>query len=192
MDATLDADEVEAAEAVTSLWWLVLAAGIAWLLVALLVLRFDTTSVTTVGVILGFVFLGGAATEVMEAMVVRSWRWAHIAMAVLFAAGSVWAFMSPDDAFWALASVLGLLLVLKGTFTIVLAIETRGFNPTWGLGLAAGILEVLLGFWASQQYYPARAVLLLVWIGFAAMFRGIAEIAVAVQLRHAHRELAGR
>ena len=40
----------------------------------------------------------------------------------------------------------------------------------------AGILEILLGFWASQQMFPARAALLLVWVGFFALFRGISEI----------------
>jgi uncharacterized membrane protein HdeD (DUF308 family) len=179
----------EAREA-TGLWWLMLMAGIAWLIISLVILRFDTRSVTTVGVIIGLVFLGGAANELLTAMVVQSWRWAHVGLAVLFVVGAVWCFVSPDDAFWALASALGFLLVLKGTFDIILAAETRVVNPLWGLGLTAGILEVLLGFWASQQFYPARAALLLIWVGFAAMFRGIGEIATAVQLRQAHKELS--
>lgn len=190
MDVTTDREMEQAAREVTGLWWLMLLAGIAWLVISLVVLRFDSRSVTTVGVILGFVFLGAAATELLTVMVMRSWRWAHAGLAVLFVAGSIWAFTSPSDAFWSLASVLGLLLVLKGSFTILLAAETRAVNPLWGLGLTAGILELLLGFWASQQYYPARAALLLIWIGFACLFRGVSEIVVAVQLRQAHKALA--
>lgn len=28
---------------------------------------------------------------------------------------------------------------------------THALNPIWGLGLLVGILEILLGFWASEQ-----------------------------------------
>jgi uncharacterized membrane protein HdeD (DUF308 family) len=178
------------AKAVTGLWWLPLVVGIAWLLVAMVVLRFTTRSVTTVGVLLGFVLLGAALTELLHAGMSRRWRWVHVALGVLFAAGSVWAFVNPQDAFWSLAAVFGLLLVLRGSFDIVLAAMTREVNHLWGLGLATGILEVLLGFWASQQYQPAQAALLLVWIGFGALFRGIAEIVMAFELRGAGKDLA--
>jgi uncharacterized membrane protein HdeD (DUF308 family) len=189
MDTTLDDDLKEVAAGATALWWLVLLAGIAWFLVSLVVLRFDTSSVTTVGVLLGFVLLGAAASELMEAMVMASWRWVHVVVGAFFLAGAVWAFVSPGDAFWSLASVLGLLLVLKGTLDIVMAVESRGYSPVWGLSLATGILELLLGFWASQQYYPARAALILVWVAFMAMFRGAFTIALGLQLRHAHKAL---
>jgi uncharacterized membrane protein HdeD (DUF308 family) len=49
--------------------------------------------------------------------------------------------------------------------------------------LVVGILEVLLAFWVSQQFYPARASLLILWIGFAALFRGVTEISLAFSLR---------
>ena len=51
----------------------------------------------------------------------------------------------------------------------------------------AGILELVLGFWASQQLFPARGALLLLWVGFFALFRGISEIVVAFEVRsHQH------
>jgi uncharacterized membrane protein HdeD (DUF308 family) len=189
-DEVLAEDLRQAATMATSLWWLVILAGVAWFLISLVVLRFDTTSVTTVGILLGFVLLGAGLNEVMELMVVDSWRWLHIAMAVLFFGGSVWCFVSPDDAFWSLASILGLLLVLKGTMDIVISVEMKGLNPVWGLGLATGIIEVLLGFWASQQYYPARAALILIWVAFMAIFRGSADIVTGIQLRKAHKAIA--
>ena len=63
------------------------------------------------------------------------------------------------------------------------SVATQPFNPIWGLGLATGILEVGLGFWASQQFFPGRALLLLLWVGFYAMSRGFSEIVLAFQLR---------
>jgi uncharacterized membrane protein HdeD (DUF308 family) len=168
-------------------WWIFLLTGIAWLIIAVMVLRFTTTSVTTVGVLMGVVFLLGAVNEFLIASVSHGWRWAHILMGVLFAVGAGWSFASPFNAFWALASVLGLLLVFKGTLDIITAVVTKDINSSWWLGLVAGILEIVLGFWASQQLFPARGALLLLWVGFFALFRGLSEIVIAFEVRSRQR-----
>jgi len=159
-------------------------------MISLVVLRFTETSITTVGVIIGVVFAIGCADEFMTMAVQRSWRWVHLLLGILFALASIWAFWQPKQAFWALASVLGFLLIFKGSADIIISTMTREYNSLWGLGLAVGILEVLLGFWASQQFYPARAVLILIWVGFFALFRGISEIVLAFRIRSEHKHLA--
>ena len=164
-------------------WWLFLITGIAWLIIAVMVLRITPASVTTVGVLMGALFLVGAVNEFLISAVRHAWRWAHIVMGVLFVVGSIWAFVHPKNAFWALASVLGLLLIFKGTLDIISAVMTKEVNPTWWLGLVAGILELVLGFWASQQAFPARGALLLLWVGFFALFHGISEIVIAFEVR---------
>jgi uncharacterized membrane protein HdeD (DUF308 family) len=174
-----------AREETSDYWWLFLITGIIWLWASIVVLRFDNRSITAVGVIIGIVFLGAAANEAMIAALSLGWRWAHWLLAVVFALGALWAFIRPEDAFWALASVLGFVLVIKGTVDISEAVITRPVNDQWWLLLVAGILEVLLAFWVSQQFYPARADLLILWVGFAALFRGITEIALAFRLRKA-------
>ena len=108
-----------------------------------------------------------------------------IVMGVIFAFGAGWSFAQPYNAFWALASILGLLLIFRGTLDIVTSVEARQVNSTWWLGMLAGILEILLGFWAAQQYLPVRGALLLIWVGFFALFRGISEIVIAFELRRA-------
>jgi uncharacterized membrane protein HdeD (DUF308 family) len=164
-----------------------LLTGIAWLLVSVLILRITTASVATVGVLMGVLFLVAMLNEWFIAAVSPSWRWAHIVLGVLFAVGAIWAFARPYNAFWALASVLGLLLILRGTFDIISAVVTKDINSAWWLGMLVGILEILLGFWASQQRLPVQGALLLVWVGFFALFRGISEIVVAFELRSAQR-----
>ena len=104
---------------------------------------------------------------------------------MVFALGALWAFIRPEDAFWALASVLGFVLVIKGTADIGEAVATKPMSDLWWLGLVIGILEGALAFWVSQQFYPARANLLILWVGFAALFRGLTEIALAFRLRRA-------
>jgi len=168
-------------------WWMFLVTGIAWLIIAWVVLRFTPASITTVGVLLGVLFLFALFNEVLIATVRHSWRWLHIVMAVLFAFGAGWAFARPYNAFWTLASILGLLLILRGTLDIITSAETRGINSLWWLGMVAGILEILIGFWAAQQYLRVQGALLLLWVGLFALFRGISEIVIAFELRRAQR-----
>ncbi len=172
-------------------WWLFLITGLAWLLVGVLVLRFNITSVATVGILLGVVFLGAAFNEFLASTTVSGgWKWVHVALGVLFVLGSLWGFFRPIETAFALASVLGFLLVLMGAMNIVGAVLSREANPLWWLGLTVGILEILLAMWVSQQYYGARIALILIWVGFMAIFRGITEIVMAFELHHAKKSLA--
>ena len=166
-------------------WWIFLLTGIAWLILAWVALRFTPASIPTVGILLGALFLVAMVNEFFIASVLPSWRWLHIVMGIIFAFGAGWSFAQPYDAFWTLASILGLLLIFRGTLDIITSASTREVNSTWWLGMTAGILEILLGFWASQQYLPVRGALLLIWIGFFALFRGISEIVNAFELRRA-------
>ena len=181
----------EGAREVTGTWWLFLLTGIAWLLVSVIVLRFDITSIASVGALLGVVLIVAGANEFM-AMALRDlgWKWLHGLLGVLFIAGGIWAFVHPLDAFYELAAILGFLLILKGTLDIVGSVMQRGVSEMWALGLVVGILELLLGFWASQQLFAPRAAVILVWVGFAALFRGIGEIVLAFELRRANKVLA--
>jgi uncharacterized membrane protein HdeD (DUF308 family) len=169
-------------------WWMFLVTGIGWLVIALIVLRFRLTSVVAVGVLMGVVFLGGWISEILIASIRTRWRWPHVLMALLFLFGACWAFASPFGAFWALATIFGLLLVFRGSLDLVTSVSSREINPAWWLGLIAGVVEILLGFWVSQQEFPARAVLLLIWVGFFALFRGFSDILLAFEVRGGERK----
>jgi uncharacterized membrane protein HdeD (DUF308 family) len=169
-------------------WWVLLLTGIAWLIISVIVLRFTTTSAATIGVLLGVVFLAAMASEFFIASVRLGWRWAHVLMGIIFLAAAIWAFVNPIGTFWALASVIGLLLILQGGFVLITSIESRIINSVWWLGVVTGILEIFAGFWASQQLVTVRAALLIIWVGLLALFRGITEIVLAFELKSAqHR-----
>jgi uncharacterized membrane protein HdeD (DUF308 family) len=168
-------------------WWMFLATGVGWLVIALFVLRFRVVSVVAVGVLMGVVFLGGWFSELLIASIRSRWRWAHVAMAIVFLFAACWSFASPFGAFWALAAIFGLLLIFRGSLDLVTSISSREINPAWWLGMTAGVLEILLGFWVSQQEFPARALLLLIWVGFFALFRGFSDILLAFEIRGAER-----
>ena len=139
------------------------------------------------GVLLGVLFLVAMLNEFLTASVRPRWRWLHVVMGIIFAFGAGWSFARPYNAFWALAAILGLLLIFRGTLDIITSVDARDINSAWWLGMVAGILEIFLGFWASGQYLAVRGVLLLVWVGLFALFRGISEIVIAFELRRAQR-----
>ena len=66
------------------IWWLWLVTGIIWLLAALVILQFDSASVKTVGVIVGFMFLFAAAEQFVIAAVADRLRWLGALFGVLF------------------------------------------------------------------------------------------------------------
>jgi uncharacterized membrane protein HdeD (DUF308 family) len=165
-------------------WWMFIVTGVIWLIISLVILRFTTTSVTTVGILIGVVFALAAITEFMVVGATHGgWKAVHIILAVLFLLTAIWGFANPEDAFWALASALGFVLVVYGTVELAEAIVSREINPLWWLGLTLGILLILLGFWTSQQLVAVKAELLILYVGLAAMFRGVGQIVTAFQIR---------
>jgi Short repeat of unknown function (DUF308) len=179
----------------TRYWWVFLVSGLVWLLIAWLVLRMNVTSITTVGVLLGVVFLIAGINEVgVAAMVPGGWKVWHYIMAFIFLLGGLWGLFRPVNTFFALASVLGLILIFYGTFEIIQGIASRAVNPYWWLNLLTGILLILLAFWVSgsDRVYALqqRTYLILFWVGFFALFRGFSQIFLAFSIRHAGKEAA--
>ena len=177
-------------------WWLFLVSGILWLLIAWEVLRLNSTSIATVGVLLGVVFLVAGVNEVgMAALAPGGWRVWHYLMAGIFLLGGLWGFIRPVNTFFALASVLGLILVFYGAFEVVRGVVSRAVNPYWWVSLVSGILLVLLAFWVSGSdrvfALAQRTYLILFWVGFLALFRGSPDL-FGLHRRHTGQGLALR
>jgi len=172
-------------------WWVFLVIGVVWLMFGFVVLRLDIRSISAVGFLIGGMLVAATLNEAMMASAANGgWKFLHYAMAVLFVFGAAWSFINPGESVFALASILGLLLFFQGTLTLMMAVASKPMNPLWGLGLAVGILEIVLAFWVSQRYIPARVTLILVWVGLMAIFRGVEHIALAFAVRRVGKEYA--
>jgi uncharacterized membrane protein HdeD (DUF308 family) len=169
-------------------WWAPLVAGVVWFVIAWLALRLNTTSLTTVGLLLGVVFLIAAINEGSLGVLMRGgWAVLHYALAVLFVLGAIWSFIRPVNSVFALASVLGLLLFLQGIFTLTRGLALRDETPFWWLDVVAGALITALAIWVSTSDrawgLAERTVFILIWVGFLAIFRGVSDVALAFSLR---------
>ena len=176
-----------------SWWWVPLMSGIAWFVIGWAVLRADVASLQTVGVLVGVAFLGVALTEMFLVWTFQGgWRLAHALLSALFLLGAVWAFVQPVETFFALASVLGLLVLVQGISSITQAIALRDVSRFWGVMLFSGILLTALGLWISTSdgvwTLAARSAFVLLWVGCLAVFRGIQDVTIGVTLLHASKQ----
>jgi uncharacterized membrane protein HdeD (DUF308 family) len=188
MAAVTEARADEVAEGLAKTWWWFLIVGIAWVIIALMVLSFDPTSAALIGWMVAFVLLAAGVTELFNAALEESWRWVSVVLGVLFVIGGVIALLEPFQTFGILALLIGWFLVFRGTFSVVMSIAGRGYIDLWGLLLAVGILEIVIGIWAIGHPYRS-AWLLVLWVGIGALFRGLSEIILAFQLRKLPRLL---
>ncbi len=169
-------------------WWVFLVTGTLWLILSMVIFRFDIDSVKSIGIMAGVVFLFAAAAEFALVAVVRSgwWKAVNAIFGVLLAAGGIFSFIHPGDAFIAIASITGFMFLFVGIMDLVIAFTNR--VGLWWLRMIAGFVCIGLAFWASGEF-GKQAYLLIVWTALFALFRGINSFFVAFALRHAHKEL---
>jgi uncharacterized membrane protein HdeD (DUF308 family) len=179
-----------AASEVTGYWWLWLLAGIAWIVISLVILQFDSASVTTVGILIGLMFMLAAGqnfylTSIRET---GGWRWVTAFFGVMFLVSGVICFVSPGGTFATLADILGFLFVLVGFWWMMDAFVESEYNSLWWLGLIGGILMTIIGFWTAGQLFIEKAYILLVFAGIWALVEGINDIVRAFAIRDLHKQ----
>ena len=109
----------------TGYWWVLLVAGIAWVAVALVILQFDQASVTTVGILVGLMFLGVGIENIALARLDVPMRWAWALFGGAFLVSAVVCFANPADTFAGLADMLGFLFLIVGVWWMVRAFLER-------------------------------------------------------------------
>src|SRR5262245_5985702 len=88
-------------------WWLFLVTGIIWLLVSIIILRFDYTSVAAISILFGVVVLFFGVNELFAVFATHGWwRLLHGLLGVIFVVIGIVAFIHPGDTFRALAAVI--------------------------------------------------------------------------------------
>jgi uncharacterized membrane protein HdeD (DUF308 family) len=174
----------------TDNWWLPLVTGVAWLVVSILIFRFDYTTVAAVAMLFGLVALASAMNEVLLASTSsRGWRVAHLVFAALSFVVGIISFIHPGDTFVALAALVSFYLVFRGSFDLVMAFSLSHEVPGWWLLVITAISELLIGFWAAGSW-NLSVVVLVAWVGAAALMRGVIEIVLALQVRDAAHRLS--
>ena len=176
-------------EKVAAYWWVELLLGVLWVVISVVVLKFDQASVTTVGILTGLMFLVFAAQESVLAAIDRRGRWIWAIFSVLLAASGIVALIQPAATFAGFADILGFVFLLIGVMWMMQAFTERPINDLWWLTLISGITMIVLAFWVSGQFFVVRAYTLLIFAGIWAMATGLIDIVRAFQIRELSRVL---
>ncbi|HEY1357394.1 MAG TPA: DUF308 domain-containing protein [Thermoleophilaceae bacterium] len=164
-------------------WWLWIVSGIAWGVVALVVLQFDQASIKTVGVIIGLMFLASGVWHLAVAAMVDRLRWLYALFGVLMLAAGVISLIEPEQTFAGVADILGFLFLLVGIFWTAQAFVEREAGQLWWIGLIAGVLMIMLAFWTSGQFFVDKSYVLLVFAGIWALMHSVTDIVRAFAIR---------
>jgi uncharacterized membrane protein HdeD (DUF308 family) len=168
-------------------WWLFLVTGSLWLLFSLIVFRFNIDSVTGIGIAIGAFCIAAGINEFLAIGASSGgWKAVRAGLGVLFALIGVVALAYPNRTFVEVAAIFSFFLLLKGSFDMLTALMLRREVDLWWVPLLVGTAEILLAFWAAGNF-GREAVLLVVWVGAAALARGVMEIVLAVRLREVGR-----
>jgi uncharacterized membrane protein HdeD (DUF308 family) len=170
-------------------WWLLLITGVAWIVIAIVILRFNYLTVAAIAALFGVFCFVAAANEVMVGAVSSTgWRILHWLLAVLFVVVGFFAFYRPADTFVGLAAVMSFYFVFRGAFDIAMALagsRTQG----WWLLLIVGLAEIAIGFWAAGSW-NISVVVLVSWVAAGALLHGIGQIATAFVVRRVGQHAA--
>jgi uncharacterized membrane protein HdeD (DUF308 family) len=168
-------------------WWLLLITGAAWIVLSIVILRFDYTTVAAVAVLFGVYCLVAAVNQIMIGTVSSStgWRIAHGLLAALLVVVGVVSLANFGATFVTLAAIISFYFIFRGCFDIVMALAGSAVSGWWVL-LISGLIELGLGFWAAGSW-NISVVVLVAWVSAAALVHGIGEIALGFQIHQGHR-----
>ena len=171
-------------------WWIFLVTGIAWLVFALLVFQWDFTTVYAISILFGTIAVIAGVNEFAEISIsTTGWKWVHGILGVLFIVVGIYALWNPYDTFATLAALVGVFLLFKGIFDIMVSFLARQAFELWWLQLVVGIIEILLAFWIAGSF-KNKVILLVAYVGIIALSRGITELILAFKLKSLRRRVA--
>lgn len=169
------------------LWWVPVVGGVLAILYAFVVLSFTIETVWAITLFAGIGWIMIGVAELGASTVVGRGRIWHLVAGVVIIAGGVLALAWPDVTFLVLARLAGWVLLLIGVVAIVDALDQRHERiEGWWMTLVIGVAEVLIALWAVR--YPGRSIVLLVlWVGVAALGRGLNLLLAGFALRSLRR-----
>ena len=179
----------DAARQLTDHWWVLLLGGFAWIAASLVVLQFNHASVTTVGILVGLLFVGAGVENIALATLDVPMRWAWALFGGAFLAAAIACFVNPTTTFTGLAEMLGFLFLIVGVWWMIRAFLERSISPLWWQGLISGILMTALAFWTAGQFFITKAYVLLVFAGIWALMQGVTSIVRAFEIRALREKL---
>jgi len=112
---------------------------------------------------------------------VKNW-WVFLIMGAMLVFGAIWMFKTPVESFVSLAMLFSTLILISGVLSIIFALANKEDIDNWGLYLAGGIMDFVIGF-ILLKYPGLTLVLFSMFISFWLLFKGFNAISVSFKLK---------
>ncbi len=112
---------------------------------------------------------------------VKNW-WVFLIIGAMLVFGAIWIFKTPVESFVSLALLFSTLILISGVLSIIFALANKEDIDNWGLYLAGGILDFVIGF-ILLKYPGLTLVLFSMFISFWLLFKGFNAISVSFKLK---------
>jgi uncharacterized membrane protein HdeD (DUF308 family) len=167
---------------VSSSWWILLLSGIFSIVVGGIILLVDW-SINDLAVFLGVIFIVRGLFNMVSLPLDGSARGWAVALGLLEVGVGIAVIAWPDPTLLVLAAFIGFWVLFSGVMTIVGSISARKILPYWGVWLALGIFEVVVGVVLLEQ--PGLTLLAAVYaIGIWSILYGVVLTAASIELKH--------
>jgi len=113
---------------------------------------------------------------------VKHW-WVSLLIGVLAVILGIWSMATPDITLVALTYVFVCIFIVSGIFEIIFSLANKEVLNGWGWTLAGGIIDLAFGFILLLLPPAAIAMILIYFIGFWIMFRGVWMIGESLELK---------
>lgn len=112
---------------------------------------------------------------------IKNW-WAFLIIGILLIISSYWMFSTPVESFVSLALFFSAMIFVSGLFAVFFAITNKDDIENFGLYLAGGILDIVVGFILLK--YPGMTIVIFsLFIGFWLLFRGFNTISISFKIK---------
>jgi len=112
---------------------------------------------------------------------VKNW-YIPLIVGILFISAGIFAFASPQATYYTLSLLFSTSFLIAGFFEVVFSIANRKYMDNWGWTLVFGLVTFFFGFVMTLQ--PEFSMLTLaVFVGFTLLFRSIAAISFAIDIK---------
>ena len=182
-----DSFDVEDAEQVAGVWWLLLLAGIISLVFGALILSIDWT-VDELAAFIGALFIIQGAAFLITKPLDGGTRSTNVIAGLLGIGAGIALLVWPGRGLYVLAVFIGVWVITSGVLHIVGAFVNR-HAPHWWLVLILGLIEVPIGIWAMRR--PGLTLAVVVTLaGVWAVVTGIWQILIAFEVRSLPRRMS--
>jgi uncharacterized membrane protein HdeD (DUF308 family) len=163
-------------------WGWLLALGVALIVLGVLALGSEATSLA-VALTFGFLLLMGGGAEIAAAFWARRWSgfFLHLLFGILYLVVGMLMIIHPGVAVDALTLMLAAAFLAGGLLRIIIALTHRFSN--WGWVLANGVVTFLLGVMIWQRWPEASERIIGLVVGIELIFAGWSWVAMALAVR---------